>query len=67
MTGNTQDKAKLVEAFARVEFDSPQGHFRFDPKTRNVIQPFILFEDLIEWLFGGGSARSRRRPSSPGR
>ena len=26
-----------------------------------------LFEDLIKWLFGGGSARSRRRPSSPAR
>ena len=38
VNGNTQDKAKLVEAIARVEFDSPQGRFRFDPKTQNVIR-----------------------------
>ena len=46
--GNTQDKAKLVEAIARVEFDSPRGRFRFDPKTQNVIQPFIYVREVKE-------------------
>ena len=32
VNGNTQDKDKLVEAIAKVEFDSPRGRFRFDPE-----------------------------------
>ena len=50
--GNTQDKDKLVEAIAKVEFDSPRGRFRFDPKTHNVIQPFIYVREVRE-VFGG--------------
>jgi branched-chain amino acid transport system substrate-binding protein len=46
--GNTQDKDKLVEAIAKVEFDSPRGRFRFDPKTHNVIQPFIYIREVKE-------------------
>lgn len=46
--GNTQDKGKLVEAVARTEFDSPRGRFRFDPKTHNVIQPFIYIREVKE-------------------
>jgi branched-chain amino acid transport system substrate-binding protein len=46
VNGNTQDKVKLVEAIARVEFDSPRGRFRFDPKTQNVIQPFIYVREV---------------------
>ncbi|HXJ83640.1 MAG TPA: ABC transporter substrate-binding protein [Candidatus Methylomirabilis sp.] len=46
VNGNTQDKDKLVEAIAKVEFESPRGHFRFDPKTQNVIQPFIYIREV---------------------
>ncbi|HXG02429.1 MAG TPA: ABC transporter substrate-binding protein [Candidatus Binatia bacterium] len=46
--GNTQDKNKLREAIAKVEFDSPRGRFRFDPKTQNVIQPFIYVREVRE-------------------
>jgi len=46
--GNTQDKDKLVAAIARVEFDSPRGRFRFDPRTQNVIQPFIYVREVRE-------------------
>ncbi len=46
--GNTQDKMKLVDAIAKVEFDSPRGRFRFDPKTQNVIQPFIYVREVRE-------------------
>jgi branched-chain amino acid transport system substrate-binding protein len=46
--GNTQDKDKLVEAIAETEFDSPRGRFRFDPKTHNVIQPFIYIREVRE-------------------
>ena len=46
--GNTQDKMKLVEVIAKVEFDSPRGRFRFDPKTQNVIQPFIYVREVRE-------------------
>ena len=45
VNGNTQDKDKLVDAIAKVEFDSPRGRFRFDPKTHNVIQPFIYIRE----------------------
>jgi branched-chain amino acid transport system substrate-binding protein len=48
VNGNTQDKTKLVDAIARVEFDSPRGRFRFDPKTHNVIQPFIYVREVKE-------------------
>ena len=48
VNGNTQDKMKLAEAIAKVEFDSPRGHFRFDPKTQNVIQPFIYIREVRE-------------------
>jgi branched-chain amino acid transport system substrate-binding protein len=46
--GNTQDKDKLVAALEKVEFDSPRGRFRFDPKTHNVIQPFIYVREVKE-------------------
>src|SRR3990172_9239593 len=46
--GNTQDKDKLVAAIAKVEFDSPRGRFRFDPRTQNVIQPFIYVREVRE-------------------
>jgi len=48
VNGNTQDKDKLVDAIAKVEFDSPRGRFRFDPKTHNVIQPFIYIREVRE-------------------
>jgi branched-chain amino acid transport system substrate-binding protein len=48
VNGNTQDKPKLADAIAKVEFDSPRGHFRFDPKTQNVIQPFIYIREVRE-------------------
>src|SRR5262245_31128623 len=52
VNGNTQDKDKLVEAIAKVEFDSPRGRFRFDPKTHNVIQPFIYVREVRESPLG---------------
>jgi branched-chain amino acid transport system substrate-binding protein len=48
VNGNTQDKEKLAAAIAKVEFDSPRGRFRFDPKTHNVIQPFIYVREVKE-------------------
>ena len=48
VNGNTQDKEKLVGAIAKIEFDSPRGRFRFDPKTQNVIQPFIYVREVRE-------------------
>ncbi len=48
VNGNTQDKDKLVAAIAAAEFDSPRGRFRFDPKTHNVIQPFIYIREVRE-------------------
>jgi branched-chain amino acid transport system substrate-binding protein len=48
VNGNTQDKGKLVDVIAKVEFDSPRGRFRFDPKTHNVIQPFIYIREVKE-------------------
>jgi branched-chain amino acid transport system substrate-binding protein len=48
VNGNTQDKEKLVAAIAAVEFDSPRGRFRFDPKTHNVIQPYIYIREVRE-------------------
>jgi branched-chain amino acid transport system substrate-binding protein len=48
VNGNTQDKNKLVEIIANIEFESPRGHFRFDPKTHNVIQPFIYVREVKE-------------------
>jgi branched-chain amino acid transport system substrate-binding protein len=56
VNGNTQDKMKLVEAIARVEFDSPRGRFRFDPKTQNVIQPFIYVREVKEVAGGLNNA-----------
>ncbi len=52
VSGNTQDKEKLVNAIAKVEFDSPRGRFRFDPKTHNVIQPYIYVREVRE-VYGG--------------
>ena len=52
VNGNTQDKDKLVDAITKVEFDSPRGRFRFDPKTHNVIQPFIYIREVRE-VYGG--------------
>jgi branched-chain amino acid transport system substrate-binding protein len=52
VNGNTQDKEKLVAAIAAVEYDSPRGRFRFDPKTHNVIQPFIYIREVRE-VYGG--------------
>jgi branched-chain amino acid transport system substrate-binding protein len=54
VNGNTQDKDKLVAAIAETEFDSPRGRFRFDPKTHNVIQPFIYIREVRE--LGGSLA-----------
>ena len=48
VNGNTQDKDKLVDEIAKIEFDSPRGRFRFDPKTHNVIQPFIYVREVKE-------------------
>ncbi len=48
VNGNTQDKDKLVAVIAKTEFDSPRGRFRFDPKTQNVIQPFIYVREVRE-------------------
>ena len=48
VNGNTQDKDKLVDTIAKVEFDSPRGRFRFDPKTHNVIQPYIYVREVRE-------------------
>ena len=52
VNGNTQDKDKLVEVIAKLEFDSPRGRFRFDPKTHNVIQPFIYVREVKETARG---------------
>ena len=48
VNGNTQDKEKLVAAIEKVEFDSPRGPFKFDPKTHNVVQPFIYVREVKE-------------------
>ena len=48
VNGNTQDKDRLVDVIAKLEFDSPRGRFRFDPKTHNVIQPFIYIREVKE-------------------
>jgi branched-chain amino acid transport system substrate-binding protein len=48
VNGNTQDKDRLVAAIAKVEFDSPRGRFRFDPKTQNIIQPHIYVREVRE-------------------
>ena len=48
VNGNTQDKMKLVDVIEKIEFDSPRGRFRFDPKTHNVIQPFIYVREVKE-------------------
>jgi branched-chain amino acid transport system substrate-binding protein len=52
LNGNSQDKDKWVDAIAKVEFDSPRGRFRFDPKTHNVIQPFIYIRKVEETSLG---------------
>jgi branched-chain amino acid transport system substrate-binding protein len=46
--GDTQNKDRLIEALRKVEFDSPRGHFAFDPKTQNVIQPFVYVREVRE-------------------
>jgi branched-chain amino acid transport system substrate-binding protein len=46
--GDTQDKDRVIEALRRAEFESPRGRFRFDPKTQNVIQPFIYVREVRE-------------------
>jgi branched-chain amino acid transport system substrate-binding protein len=46
--GDTRDRDRLIEALRAVEFDSPRGRFRFDPKTQNVIQPFIYIREVRE-------------------
>jgi branched-chain amino acid transport system substrate-binding protein len=48
VNGNTQDKEKLVAALEKVQFDSPRGAFSFDPKTHNVIQPYIYVREVKE-------------------
>lgn len=48
VNGNTRDKDKLVDVIARSEFDSPRGRFRFDPKTHNVVQPYIYVREVRE-------------------
>jgi branched-chain amino acid transport system substrate-binding protein len=48
VNGNTQDKEKLVDVIAKSEFDSPRGRFRFDPKTHNVIQPYVYIREVKE-------------------
>ena len=48
VNGNTQDKDSLVAAIAKIEFDSPRGRFRFDPKSQNVIQPYIYVREVRE-------------------
>ena len=48
VNGNTQDKERLVSAIARSEFESPRGRFRFDPKTHNVVQPYIYIREVRE-------------------
>jgi branched-chain amino acid transport system substrate-binding protein len=48
VNGNTQDKEKLVAAIEKTEFDSPRGPFRFDPKTHNVVQPFVYVREVKE-------------------
>ncbi|HEY3066716.1 MAG TPA: ABC transporter substrate-binding protein [Methylomirabilota bacterium] len=48
VNGNTQDKEKLVAVIEKMDFESPRGHFRFDPKTHNVIQPFIYVREVKE-------------------
>jgi branched-chain amino acid transport system substrate-binding protein len=48
VNGNTQDKDRLVAAIAKVEFDSPRGRFRFDPKTHNIVQPYIYVREVRE-------------------
>jgi branched-chain amino acid transport system substrate-binding protein len=44
VNGNTQDKGKLRDAVAKVEFDGPRGKFRFDPKTQNIVQNIYVRE-----------------------
>ncbi len=46
--GDTQNKERLIAALTKTEFDSPRGRFRFDPKTHNVIQPFIYVREVRE-------------------
>ena len=63
VNGNTQDKEKLVEVIEKSEFDSPRGRFRFDPKTHNVIQPFIYIREVRRWPAGSTTCRSTRSPN----
>jgi branched-chain amino acid transport system substrate-binding protein len=46
--GDTANTDRLIEAITRAEFDSPRGRFRFDPRTHNVIQPFIYVREVKE-------------------
>jgi branched-chain amino acid transport system substrate-binding protein len=52
VNGNTQDKERLVSAIRRSEFESPRGRFRFDPKTQNVVQPYIYIREVREVIGG---------------
>jgi len=40
--GDTENKARLIEAMAAVKFASPRGPFAFDPETHNVIQELYV-------------------------
>lgn len=47
--GNTSDTDKLLAAVSQVKFVAPQGPFRFDPVTQNVIfNTYIRRTDKIE-------------------
>jgi branched-chain amino acid transport system substrate-binding protein len=46
--GDTQNQDRLIEALRAVDFDSPRGRFRFDPRTQNVIQPFVYVREVKE-------------------
>src|SRR5574337_356793 len=42
----------LGDKIVEISLGSPRGRFRFDPKTHNVIQPFIYVREVRE-VFGG--------------
>ena len=44
--GATDDKAALVEAMRKIEFNGPRGPFRIDPRTNNVVQN-IYIADIV--------------------
>lgn len=48
LKGNTQDKEKLLAAIRNVKFEAPQGDFKFDPVTQNVIfNTYILKTEKV--------------------